>query len=64
MEIELVERLSREVNAALMRREVRERLDKQAFEPKGSTPGELAAYLKAQMEAYGRAAHDAGIRPE
>ncbi len=47
-----------------MRREVRERLDKQAFEPKGSTPGELAAYLKAQMEAYGRAAHDAGIRPE
>ena len=47
-----------------MRREVRERLDKRAFEPKGSTPGELAAYVNAQMKAYGRAAHDAGIKPE
>ena len=61
---DVVERLSRDVNTVLMRREVRERLEKQAFEPKGSTPGELAAYLKAQMEAYGRAAHVAGIRPE
>ena len=61
---DVVERLSREVGAVLMRREVRERLDKQAFEPKGSTPGELAAYVNAQMEAYGRAAHDAGIKPE
>ena len=61
---EVVERLSRDINAVLLRRDVREQLDKQAFEAKGSTPGELAAYLKAQLEAYGRAAKDAGIKPE
>ncbi len=61
---DVVERLSRDVNAAIKRQEVREQLDKQAFEPKGSTAAELAIYLKAQIEAYGSAARNAGIRPE
>jgi len=61
---DVTDRLSRDVNAVLMRPEVREQLDKQAFEPKGSTPEELAAYVKEQIDAYSAAARDAGIKPE
>jgi hypothetical protein len=43
---------------------VREQLDKLAFELKGSTPGELAAYLKGQLEVYRSAARSASIKPE
>jgi tripartite-type tricarboxylate transporter receptor subunit TctC len=61
---DVTERLSREVNAVLKRPDVREQLDKQAFEPKGSTPEELASYVKEQIDAYSAAARDAGIKPE
>jgi tripartite-type tricarboxylate transporter receptor subunit TctC len=61
---DVTDRLSRDVNAVLMRPEVREQLDKQAFEPKGSTPEELAAYVREQIDAYSAAARDAGIKPE
>jgi len=61
---DVTDRLSRDVNAVLMRAEVREQLAKQAFEPKGSTPGELAAYVKEQIDAFSGAARDAGIKPE
>ena len=64
MSRDVTDRLSRNVNAVLMRPEVREQLDKQAFEPKGSTPGELAAYVKEQIDAFSGAARDAGIKPE
>jgi tripartite-type tricarboxylate transporter receptor subunit TctC len=61
---DIVERLSRDVNVVLKRQAVREQLDKLAFEPKGSTPAELAAYLKEQLEVYSSAARSAGIKPE
>jgi tripartite-type tricarboxylate transporter receptor subunit TctC len=64
MSIDVTDRLSRDVNAVLVRPEVREQLDKQAFEPKGSTPEELAAYVKEQIDAFSGAARDAGIKPE
>jgi tripartite-type tricarboxylate transporter receptor subunit TctC len=60
----ITERLSREVNAVLERPEVREQLDKQAFEAKGSTPEVLASHVKEQIGAYSVVARDAGIQPD
>jgi tripartite-type tricarboxylate transporter receptor subunit TctC len=36
-------------------------LGKLAFEPRGSTPDELAAFLKEQLESWTRTARAAGI---
>jgi tripartite-type tricarboxylate transporter receptor subunit TctC len=61
---EVVERLNRELNAILKRADVRENLVKQAFAARGSSAEELAAYLKEQLEIWGKAIRDAGIQPE
>jgi len=61
---EIVERLSREVNVTLRRPEIREQFEKQGFEPGGSTPGELAAFLKQQLLDWGTAAREAGLNPD
>jgi tripartite-type tricarboxylate transporter receptor subunit TctC len=61
---EAVDRLNRELNVILKRPETREAFGKLAFEPKGSTPEELTAFLKHQIETWTAAARDAGIQPE
>ena len=61
---EVVERLNRELTTVLKRAEVREQLAKQAFAPRGSTAEEMAAYVKEQLEVWGKAIRDAGIQPE
>lgn len=61
---DIVERLSREVNAILQRPEVRGQLEKQGGEPGGSTPAEFAAFLKQQLDDWGKAAREAGLKPE
>jgi tripartite-type tricarboxylate transporter receptor subunit TctC len=61
---EIVDRLSRELLALLKRPEVREGFGKLAFEPRGSTPEELAAFTKEQGTIWRRAIADAGIKPE
>jgi len=61
---EIVERISREVNAILKRPEVRGQLEKQGAEPAGSTPAEFAAFLKQQLADWGKAAREAGLKPE
>ncbi len=60
----IVERLNREMRAAMGRQDVREQMDKQAFELGGSTPEELAAYVKEQLEVWRRTMREAGIKPE
>lgn len=60
---EIVDRLNREVRTVLRRQDVREQLDKLAFEPTGSTAEELAAYLRDQLEVWRSTARDAGIEP-
>ncbi len=64
MPTEIVNRLSREVNAILKRPEIREQLENQAVEPGGSTPGELGAFLKQQLIDWSGAARAAGLKPE
>ena len=61
---DVVDRLNRELNAILKRPETREAFGKLAFEPKGSTPDELAAFLKQQIDTWIAAAREAGIQPE
>jgi tripartite-type tricarboxylate transporter receptor subunit TctC len=61
---ESVARISREANALLKRPEVREQLQKLGVEPSGTTPAEFATFLKQQLADWGKAARDAGLKPE
>src|SRR6266852_1115459 len=61
---EIVQRLSHEVNVILKRPEMRGQFQKHGFEPAGSTPGELSAFLKQQLVEWRSAARSAGLEPE
>jgi tripartite-type tricarboxylate transporter receptor subunit TctC len=61
---DVVDRIARELAVILKRPEVREGFSKLAFEPKSSTPEELSAFLKQQIESWTRTAREAGIQPE
>jgi tripartite-type tricarboxylate transporter receptor subunit TctC len=61
---DVVDRLAREFAVILKRPEVREAFGKLAFEPKSSTPEELTAFLKQQIEVWGSTAREVGIKPE
>ena len=60
----IVERLSREVNLALNRPEVKEQFERQQFFAYGSTPKELEDYTKEQLDVYSRTLRSAGVQPE
>jgi tripartite-type tricarboxylate transporter receptor subunit TctC len=51
---DIVERLSSETNAALKRPEIKAQLDHQGFLGGGSTPGEMRAVMREQLEAWKR----------
>jgi tripartite-type tricarboxylate transporter receptor subunit TctC len=59
----IVSRLNAELNAVLRIAELRERLLKQGFESSGGTPGEFAAYLRAETEKWTKVVREARIRP-
>jgi tripartite-type tricarboxylate transporter receptor subunit TctC len=61
---EAVDRVARELAVVLKRPEVRDALGKIAFDPQSSTPEELAAFLKVQIEVWRRTAAEVGIKPE
>ncbi len=61
---EIAERVAREFAAVLARPDVREGLGKIAFEPRSSTPDELTAFLKEQLDSWARTARAVGIVPE
>ena len=61
---DVVDRLSREINAALKRPEIRSQLEQQAFAGAGSTPEALGVWVKDQYHIWGAAMRDAGIQPE
>lgn len=56
------------VHGSLMRTlkepSVLERFERLGFEPVGSTPAELAAYVKSQSETLGRVIRAAGMKPQ
>jgi tripartite-type tricarboxylate transporter receptor subunit TctC len=57
----VVDRIARELSDILKRSQVRESFGKLAFEPKSSTPEELHAFLKQQIEIWTAAAREAGV---
>ncbi len=61
---EIAQRMNKELNAAMNRPDVREKIAAQGFELSGSTPEELGAYLQDQLQAWGRAFNEAGMKPE
>jgi tripartite-type tricarboxylate transporter receptor subunit TctC len=61
---DVTDRLNRELVAVLNRPDVRESLNKQAFDARSSTVDEFVAYMKEQYEIWGKAIRDAGIQPE
>jgi tripartite-type tricarboxylate transporter receptor subunit TctC len=61
---DVVERLARELAVVLKRQDVREAFGKLAFEPRSSTPEELSAILKQQIEVWTSVAREVGIKPE
>lgn len=58
------ERLSREINIVLKRDDVLEQLAKLGFAGRGSTPEELAEYIKQQSVAWRQGIREAGIPQE
>jgi tripartite-type tricarboxylate transporter receptor subunit TctC len=60
----IVERLNAAIAAALRKPEVIERLSGLGYEAVGSTPAELAAFNKAEVEVWRRAITAARIEPE
>jgi tripartite-type tricarboxylate transporter receptor subunit TctC len=61
---EVVERLNKEFVAAMGRSDVQAAMEKAAFALNPSTPGELAAFVKEQMESYRRILRAAGVEPD
>jgi len=58
---EVVDRLASAMAGVLAQPEVREQLDRYAFEGRSSTPEELAALLKEQLDAWRRTVREVGI---
>ena len=61
---EIASRMSRELNAAMARPDVREKIEKQGFDLSGSTPAELGIFMVEQLQAWAKAFSDAGMQPE
>jgi tripartite-type tricarboxylate transporter receptor subunit TctC len=61
---EIVERLNKEFAAAMGRADVQAAMEKQAFSLSPSSPEQLAAFVKEQMESYRRILQAAGVQPE
>jgi tripartite-type tricarboxylate transporter receptor subunit TctC len=61
---EVVDRLAREMAVAMKRPDVRDGLDRIAFEARSSSPEELAALVKSQLEIWRRAVQEVGIALE
>ncbi len=64
MQPDVVARINKELNAAMRRPDVREKIDAQGFQLEGSTPEEMSAFLKEQLQSWGRAFKEAGFQPE
>lgn len=55
-------KLNSDIGKVLVSAEVKQRLAADAAEPAGGSPRDLAAYLKADYERWGKVVKDAGIR--
>jgi tripartite-type tricarboxylate transporter receptor subunit TctC len=61
---EIIVRLNAELMKMLQKPEVKARFASDGIEALGSTPEEFGAYIKAEIERWGRVIKAAGVRPE
>ena len=61
---DIVARLNKEFNAAMQLPGMREQIERQGVQLTGSSSEELGSFIKQQLEAWGRAFREAGIKPE
>jgi len=61
---DIVQRLNREIVATLKDPKVIGLLRNQGVEPQPGTPAELAAFMKSELETWGRVVREAGIKVE
>ncbi len=61
---EIVARLSKEVNAASSRPEIRSKLLQQGIEVIGTTPGEFAQFIQSEVARYSKIIRDSGAKLE
>lgn len=61
---EIIDRLHREIVAVLQLPDSKARLAAESIEVVGSTPDEFAAYLRAEIAKWARAAKAAGVEPQ
>jgi tripartite-type tricarboxylate transporter receptor subunit TctC len=57
----IVNRLSQELNTIIKRPDMRESMDKNALAVHGSTPAELAAFVKGQLASWGKTIREAKL---
>jgi len=62
--LELIERLRREAIAALDHASVKERMAVLGVQLKGSTTGELRAFMRSEAERWQKVAHGIGLQPQ
>jgi tripartite-type tricarboxylate transporter receptor subunit TctC len=61
---DIAQRMNKELNAAMSKPEIRDRIDTLGFDLAGSTPAELGVFMQEQLGAWGKAFADAGLQPE
>jgi tripartite-type tricarboxylate transporter receptor subunit TctC len=61
---DIVARLNREFNAAMQLPGMREQIERQGVQLTGSTPEQLGRFIGQQLDAWGRAFREAGMKPE
>jgi tripartite-type tricarboxylate transporter receptor subunit TctC len=61
---EIIAKLNADTNAALAHPSVKPRFDDLGATPRGTTPGQLAAFLKSEIDKWGPVIRDARIRVE
>ena len=61
---DIVIRVNREFASALKRPEVLAALEKQAFMPNPSTPEQFAAFIREQVDSYGKLLRAMGVQPD
>lgn len=64
MRAALVQKINHDFNAALSMPSVREKIETQFFEPSGSTPSELAHFLKDQVDIWTKLVDELGLKEE
>jgi tripartite-type tricarboxylate transporter receptor subunit TctC len=61
---DVIAKINLDTNAALVHASVKSRFEELGANPKGSTPAELAAFLKSEMDKWGPVIREAKIRVE